>query len=148
MAGLVPFNRKKSDLLSTGFDDFHNMLDDFFSEGWPFKRSLAADTFKVDVREEEKEYIVEAEIPGVKKEDIQVSLDDGRLQISLNKEEKTEEKEKNYIHRERRYSSMKRCIHLDNADSQGVQANLEEGVLVVKVPKKETADKSVKIEIQ
>ncbi|KXG42684.1 hypothetical protein [Tepidibacillus decaturensis] len=60
MAGLVPFNRKKTDLLSTGFADFYNMLDDFFTDGWPVRRSLAGDTFKVDVQEDDKNYFVVA----------------------------------------------------------------------------------------
>ena len=68
MAGLIPFNRKKNDLLRSEFGDFGSMLDDFFSESFPFRRSLEADTFKVDVEDSEKEYIVHAELPGVKKE--------------------------------------------------------------------------------
>lgn len=50
MAGLVPFNRNKLSVRPTGgFEDFYNMLDDFFSDRWFPRRSLAADTFKVDV---------------------------------------------------------------------------------------------------
>lgn len=150
MAGLVPFNKKKADLLSTGFEDFHNMLDDFFTDGWPFRRSLAADTFKIDVREEEKEYVVEAEIPGAKKEEIDIALEDGRLSISINKEEKVEEKEKNYIHRERRYCSMQRNLLLADAvpSGEGIKATLNDGVLSIHVPKKEKAEQTAKIKIE
>ena len=147
MAGLVPFNRRKNDVLSTGFDDFQNMLDDFFTEGWPLRRNLAGDTFKIDVQDQDKEYIVEAELPGVQKNEVNVALEDGKLRITVNKEEKGEEKNKNYIHRERRYSSMQRNILLADADSDGIRAKLDNGVLTITVPKKVKPDNSVKIEI-
>ena len=67
MAGLVPFNRKITNTLSNGFEDFYNMLDDFFTDNLPTRRSLDRDTFKIDVEEKEKEYQVKAELPGVKK---------------------------------------------------------------------------------
>ena len=148
MSSLIPFNRKRADLFSPGFEDFHNMLDDFFSEGWPFRRSLAGDTFKVDVLDKEKEYLVEAELPGVHRDEINLSLDDGRLTISVSKEECSEEENKNYIHRERRYSSMSRNIFLANADAEDIKAKLEDGVLAVTIPKKEKPDNSIKIEIE
>ena len=148
MTGLVPFNRKRSDLLSTGFDDFQNMLDDFFTDGWPSRRSLAGDTFKIDVQEKEKEYIIEAEVPGVQKNEVDIAIEEGRLKIAINKVERTDEKNENYIHRERRYSSMQRNIMLADADSAGIKATLQDGVLSIKVPKKEKTDSSKKIEIE
>ena len=51
MTGLVPFNRKRNDLMNVGFDDFSNMLDDFFTGSWPTQRSLAGDTFKIDIQD-------------------------------------------------------------------------------------------------
>jgi len=76
-----------------------------------------------------------------------VALEDGKLRITVNKEEKGEEKNKNYIHRERRYSSMQRNILLADADSDGIRAKLDNGVLTITVPKKVKPDNSVKIEI-
>lgn len=148
MAGLIPFNRKKNDILSRDVDDLHSMLDDFFTEAWPMRRYLEADTFKVDVQEEDKEYIVHAEVPGVKKEEINLSLRDGRLGISISREEEKEEKKKNFIHRERRTSSMQRNIYLQEADEEGIKARLEDGVLKINIPKKESADTSRKIDIE
>lgn len=148
MKGLVPFNRKKNDLMNTGFDDFNSMLDDFFGDAWPARRSLQSDTFKVDVQEEDKEYIVQAELPGVKKEEVNLSLEDGRLRIAVQRDEEKEEKNKNYIHKERRYSSMERNIFLKEADSEGISAKLEDGVLKIQIPKSEHIDTSKKIEIE
>jgi HSP20 family protein len=148
MAGLVPFNRRRADVLSTGFDSFQNMLDDFFTDGWPFKRSLLGDTFKVDVQDNKTEYLIEAELPGTKKEEIQIALNDGRLTISVNKDETVEENDKNYIHRERRYTSMSRNIMLADADAASIKAKLDNGVLSVTVPKKTKPDNSVVIDIE
>ncbi|AEG59126.1 Hsp20/alpha crystallin family protein [Desulforamulus ruminis] len=148
MAGLVPFNKRENSLLSTGFEGFQNMLDDFFADAWPFTRSLAGDTFKIDVQENEKEYIVEAELPGVKKEEVDVSLNEGRLNITVSKKENVDKKYKNYIHRERRLSSMTRNIFLRDSDSEGIKAKLEEGLLTITVPKVVKPDNFVKITIE
>ena len=147
MAGLIPFNRKKNDLLRNEFGDFGSMLDDFFSESFPFRRSLEADTFKVDVEDREKEYIVHAELPGVKKEEVSLSLEDGRLRISVQRDEEKEEKDKNYIHRERRVCSMERNIFLQEAGEENIKAKLEHGVLKIEIPKKPHVDTSRRIEI-
>jgi len=148
MAGLVPFNRKKADLSTTGFEDFYNMLDDFFTDGWPVKRSLSGDTFKVDVSEDEKNYYVDADLPGINKEELNVSLDEGRLTISVKRNENTEEKKPNYIHRERRCCSMQRSIFLSEAEPAGIKAKLDNGELKITVPKKEKKDTSVSVDIE
>ncbi len=148
MAGLVPFNRRRPDIMSTGFDNFQNMLDDFFTDGWPFRRSLLGDTFKIDVQDNKTEYLIEAELPGVKKEDVHISLNEGRMNISVNSDETVEEKDKNYIHRERRYTSMSRNIMLGDADAAGIKAKLDNGVLCITVPKKTKPDSSVVIDIE
>lgn len=147
MAGLIPFNRKKKDLLRSDFGDFSSMLDDFFTDPFPFRRSLEADTFKVDVEDGEKEYIVHAELPGVKKEEVTLSLEDGRLRISVQRNEEKEEKDKNYIHRERRICSMERNIFLAEAGEENIKAKLEHGVLSIEIPKKPHVDTSRRIEI-
>ena len=74
MVGLVPFNKRNRSLSANSrFDDFYNVLDDFFSSDWPLKRSLAFDTFKVDVRDNGSEYLIDAEMPGIDKKDIKGS---------------------------------------------------------------------------
>ena len=148
MAGLIPFNRKRNDLMNIGFDDFSNMLDDFFTGSWPIRRSLAGDTFKIDIQDNDTEYTIEAELPGVKKEDVEITLNDGRLNISVKKEEVSENKSKKYIHRERKYAQMSRSILLADADDEGIKAKLEEGVLTIQVPKKQHEDTSKRIMIE
>ncbi len=148
MAGLVPFDKGRSNFMNVGIDGFHQMFDDFFTDGWPIRRMLAAETFRVDVQEDETNYFISAELPGVKKEEISVFMEEDRLHISATREEKTEESEKNYVHRERRSSSMRRSILITNADPSGIKAKLDDGILSLTVPKKDKADKSVKIEIE
>jgi len=148
MTGLIPFNRKRNDLMNVGFDDFSNMLDDFFTGSWPTQRSLAGDTFKLDIKDSEKEYTIEAELPGVKKENIEITLNEGRLNLSVKKEEVSEDENKNYIHRERKFTQMARSIMLVDANDDGIQAKLNEGVLTVIVPKKEKVDTTKRIMIE
>lgn len=148
MSGLVPFNRKRNDLMNAGFGDFQNMLDDFFSDAWPMRRSLASDTFKIDVQDMDDHYLVEAEMPGMNKEDIKISAHEGKLNISVEKNEENTENNGNYIHRERRFSSMSRNVFLGDMDDQGIRAKLDDGVLKIEIQKKIKQETSNYIEIE
>ncbi len=143
---LVPFNRKNS-IFNTNFDDVYNALDDFFNDGWRSNRLSGIGSFKIDIQEDENEYVVEAKLPGVKKEEIDIDLDEGRLNISVAREENVNEDKKNYVYRETKHSSMNRSIYLENAKSEGVKANLDNGVLYIHVPKQQKPSTSRKIEI-
>lgn len=144
MAGLVPFNRNGSIMRPRGFS---NMLDDFFSDAW-LPRTLGFDTFKIDVKEDEKAYFIDAELPGVKKEEINLALDDGKLSISVEREEKVDEEKENYVHRERRYGSYARSVYLADANPEGIDAKLEDGLLKVVVQKQDKGSGNKKIEIK
>ncbi len=148
MAGLVPFNRRDRSLVHTGFGDFYNMLDDFFGDSWMQGRTLLRDTFKIDVRDSDKEYIIEAELPGIKKEEIALDVVGGDLCISVKREEETGEEKENYIHKERRVTSMSRRVRMANSRPDQAKARLEEGVLSITVPKLEAACDSCRIEIE
>ena len=124
------------------------MLDDFFSDSWSPRRSLERDTFKINVQQNDGEYLVEAELSGVNKDEIDLDLNDGRLTISVKREEKINEEKKNYIHRESRYSSMSRSIYLADADAKGIKAKLDNGLLSITVPRQEKSVKADKIEIE
>lgn len=150
MSGLVPFNRKNRSLISRDFDefgDFYNMIDDFFNSNWMSKRNFMRDTFKVDVQEEADKYLVEAEMPGIDKKNINIEIDEGNLRVSAVTEENINEEKKNYIHRERRRSSMSRSIYLKDAKSEDIKASLENGVLKITVPKESRSNNSIKIDI-
>lgn len=149
MAGLVPFNKRNKEIsTNTNFGDFYNVLDDFFSNDWPLRRTLSHDTFKVDVEDNGREYRIEAEVPGIEKNEINVELNDGKLMISITRDENSESKKKNFIHRERRYSSMSRSIYLEDAKSDGITAKLENGLLKIIVPKVDKPNNSIKIDVE
>ena len=150
MPTLIPFNRKNNNLsrANTGFEDFYNMLDDFFSDGLMPARNLLRDTFKIDIEEKDNEFSVEAEMPGINRDEIDLSIDDDNFCISVNRTEETNKDRKNYIHRERRASSMSRRIRLSGAKLDEIKAKLEDGVLTVTVPKEIKSSASRKIDIE
>ena len=144
MAGLIPFNRRRNQLIPV---NPFNMMDDFFNDAWPLGRNLMNDTFKVDVRESDSAYTIEADMPGVRKEEINLSLDDNRLTISVVRNESVEEEKENYVHRERRSTSMQRSLYIADAGEEGIDANLNEGVLKIVIPKKSSTVRAKQIEI-
>ena len=135
MTGLIPFNRKNTNVANAGFDDFYNMFDNFFGDRWVQGRNVGNDLFRIDVKEKDNEYVVEAELPGIKKDEIDLNVDDKMLSISVNKTEKVDEEKENYIHRERRSASMSRSIRLMGANLADIKAKLDDGILTITVPK-------------
>lgn len=97
--------------------------------------------FKVDVTESDSAYSVVAEIPGARKEDIDVTVDRGTVMISAKVERQTEKKEGERVIRSERYSgSMQRMFTLDAAiDESKVDATYENGLLRLTLPKKEAS---------
>lgn len=148
MAGLVPFNRRNTSIFNTGFEDFYNMLDDFFNDNWSANRLDSKGSFKIDIQEDDKEYIVEARLPGVKKEEINIELNDDKLNISVKRDETINEEKKNYVYKESRYCSMSRSVYLADSKSDGVKAKLDNGILYITIPKQETIDTTKRIEIE
>ncbi len=148
MASLVPFNRNRGNLRTTGFDDFYNMLDNFFEDTYNPLRSLSRDTFKMDLQENENDYVIEAELPGISKDEVSIEMNENRLSIGLERKEEVNEEKKNYIHRERRCSSMQRCVYLKDAKADDIEAKLENGILTVKIPKDKEKAEVKKIDIK
>lgn len=120
----------------------------FFSNDWPFRRTLTHDTFKVDVEDNGIEYFIEAEVPGVDKKDINVELNDGKLMISITRDESNETKKKNFIHKESCFNSMSRSIYLEDSRPDGIKAKLENGLLKIVVPKEEKPNNSITIDVE
>lgn len=123
----------------TRFDPFNNM-EDFF-RGFalrPFLNEMeTASLIKVDVKENDKDYTVCAEIPGVNKEDIKVQVDGNRVSISTETKKEKEEKEGDrVICRECYQGSSYRSFTLDsNIDEAKVEAKYENGILELTLPK-------------
>lgn len=118
-------------------------LDRFFDNPWMGLRGETSEsgTFspRVDVREGEKEYEITAELPGVKKEDISVTLENGVLSIQAEtRHESKEEKEGRLIRQERRYGKFVRSFDLGPQVHEGdITASFDNGVLKLTAPKTE-----------
>lgn len=145
MANLTPFNGRNRGPTRGSYDDFYTMLDEFFNDTWIGRQR---NTFKVDVQETENEYLIEAELPGVKKDEINLDLSDGNLNISIQREEDVNQDDKNYIHRERRYCSMSRSIYLADANPEGIRAKLDHGLLKISVQRHPNKEHNKRIEIE
>ena len=147
MFGLTPFNRNVIRRTNEQ-NPLTDWIDDFFSDDFFPMRSLRHDAFKVDVKEENDAYLIEADMPGVKKEEVKLEFHDGYLNIGIEREEKKEDENKNYVHRERRLCSMHRSLYLGDLDSDKIEANLKDGILVVKAPKAVQVETKKQIEIK
>jgi HSP20 family protein len=102
----------------------------------------------VDISEDEKEYLIKAELPEVKKEDVKVSVQDGVLTISGERKSEKEEKNKKFHRMEWAYGSFERSFTLpEDADADKVAGDFKDGVLKVHVPKSEKA-KPKKIDVK
>ncbi|MBN1928233.1 MAG: Hsp20/alpha crystallin family protein [Chlorobiaceae bacterium] len=125
------------------------MFEDVFNERLtPFISSMGsmiAPTFKVDISEDEKAIYLSADIPGVKKEDVKVTIEDDVISICAERAQEEEEKKKNYHRVERSWGSLSRSFTIgENVDSDNISANYDNGVLKIVVPKKEPEEKKSK----
>jgi HSP20 family protein len=104
--------------------------------------------FPVDVRQEGDQTIIEAELPGVKKDDLNISIEGNVLTISAESKQEHEENESNFYMKERFQGKVSRSFRLpEEADTNKVDANLQNGVLTLRIPTKETA-KPKRIEVK
>lgn len=104
----------------------------------------------VDVREEADRYLVEAEMPGVTKEEVSIEVGEGLLEIGAKRAVAEEKKEDGYLRRERSSLHFFRRLGLpDDVDQDGITAKLEDGVLCVTLPKKVApTEKRTRVEVQ
>ena len=151
MFGLTPYNHRRQDGLEKRNDIFNlrSVLDEFFNESAFPAFFSSGSSMRADIRDTEKEYIIEAEIPGVRKEDIKLDLRDDVLTISVEHNEEINEERTNYVRKERKYGSFGRSFYVDNVNHEGVTAKYENGILTVNLPKNEgTVKNRHKIDIQ
>lgn len=150
MFGLTPYNRKNEEQLrKNGILSFRNAFDDFFNEPLLSTFFETRHPIRADIRETEKEYIVEAEMPGANKEDIKLDLRNDTLTIAVEHNEQVNEEKENYLRKERRFGSYSRSFYVENVKNEDVTAKYDNGVLTIKLPKTEDRSKDKhKIEIQ
>lgn len=104
----------------------------------------------VDVSEDDKEYLVKAELPELKKEDVKINVENSTLTISGERRAEKEEKGKRYHRIERSYGSfLRRFTMPEGVDSSKVAAEFKDGLLLIHLPKDEKAKpKSIEVKVQ
>ncbi|MDO9169029.1 MAG: Hsp20/alpha crystallin family protein [Methylobacter sp.] len=136
------------------FDEFDNLFDDFLSRKWPRLLDWNVPTLpeisipKVDVLDHDNEIEVQAALPGVKKENLEVSINNQTITIrSSTKEEKKEEEKGKYFRREISHGEFQRTLSLpNNVDGDKAKASFKDGILKVTIPKTEKSKrKSIEI---
>ena len=145
---LVPYVRRNNSL--SAFDPFRE-LDEleraFFGDG----RSTKMTAFSTDIKDNGDSYTLEADLPGVKKEDIKLDLTDNVLTINAERHSEYEEKDKkgNYVRCERSYGSYQRSFDTTGIDTDNIEAEFVDGVLKLTLPKvKEVKPESRRLEIK
>ncbi|WP_291522159.1 Hsp20/alpha crystallin family protein [Acidithiobacillus sp.] len=135
-------------------------IDDMFDRyiramGWPSNRGQELMTTgdwspRVDISETANEFVIKAEIPEVKKEDVKVSVDNGVLTIQGERKQEKEEKGKKFHRVERYYGSFVRSFTLpDNVDETKIKATFKDGMLNLQVPKSaETKHKAIEVKVE
>jgi HSP20 family protein len=132
-------------------DEMNRLFDDFFG-GTPARTEWAEGVWSptIDVSETKDKVMVEADLPGLKKEDVKISVQDDSLIIKGEKRQEKEEKEADYHRVERSYGSFFRSIPLPTpVKKEKVKANYKDGVLKITMPKsEEVKPKEIPISIQ
>ena len=128
-----------------GEDLFDEMMDfpfedDFFGKRNPLYGKKAKNMMKTDVKEHETGYEVDIDLPGFKKDEVNVELENGYLTISASKglDKDEEDKKGKYIRKERYAGSMSRSFYVgDGITEDDIKAKYENGILKLSIPKKE-----------
>ncbi|GAA3602855.1 Hsp20/alpha crystallin family protein [Flavivirga amylovorans] len=129
---------------NVNFPSLSNWLDDIFNRDLP---SVFTSNFntgitlpKVNIKETADSFMVEMAVPGLKKSDFHLDLDNHVLSIFTEKNEENEHKEENYTRREFGYSSFRRTFTLpESVNDEKINANYKDGILSILLPKKEEA---------
>lgn len=132
------------------FKAMEDLFDRYTKSGdWPGKANqevMATGDWapRVDISETDSAFLIKAEIPEVKKEDVTVTVDSGVLAIRGERKQEKEEKDKKYHRIERHYGTFMRSFTLpDNVDEHRIEANFKDGMLSLRIPK--TAEAKAKV---
>ena len=131
MFELIPFDRHSRNM--TSFDPFQ-MLDEMDRRFFTGAPTVSA--FRTDVVDTGDAFRLESELPGFKKEDIKIDIENDCLTISAERSADNKEGKENYIKRERFYGSFSRSFDVSGINVDGIEAAYNDGVLSVTLPKK------------
>ncbi len=130
---------------------FPSLSRDWFTDFNTRFNQLPSFSPDLNISSDDKEYMITLEAAGLGEQDLDINLTDRRLTIKGNKQEETENKDKDFYRIERRYGSFQRVLALpDDADSEKITASMKNGLLTIRVPRNEklidSQSKSIKIE--
>ncbi len=130
---LISKNNKRNEVYKEDFDDFFKPL-------FNFNRNMMS--MKTDIQECKDKYLVEVDLPGLDKKDIDLNIEDGYLNICVNKSEDLSEKDKkgNYIRRERHFGSQCRSFYIGEVKEDNIKATYNKGILSICIPKKDITE--------
>lgn len=145
MFELTPFERRRHHLVNYNpFQELEEMERSFFRDNnW--------NAFQTDIQDTGKAYVLETDLPGFNKEDIQIDLDDNCLTIRAERHAEVEQKHEksNYVRRERSYGAFQRSFDITGVKADEIKAEYNNGVLKLTMPKKEdTSSPSRRLEIE
>lgn len=139
---LIRYSQPSTDVFGKRFSD---IMDEFFNDAVANRR----DTFapQIDISENEKQYLIDVTLPGMKKEDINLDLEKGRLTISGERKFENEENNKTFHRVESHYGSFTRSFQLpDDVQDDSINANYKDGILNISIDKsEEKMKKQIKI---
>lgn len=144
MLRLMP-TRKNTELIKSE-DIFDRFFDEFFSPLESMHSNF--NSFKVDVREDDEGYMIEADLPGFNKQDLSITYENNYLTISAKKDEIVEEKKAQFIRRERQFGEFRRTFYIENIDIEQVNAKFDNGILEIKINKVHSPSPRKNIEIK
>lgn len=137
---IMPWRSRQASPISSLQSEMNRMFEDFFNQpfGVPLQRvrTQAAVVPALDIREDENSIVVTAELPGIDRKDIEISVQDDMLEIRGQKSEEHKNEQENYYMVERSYGSFGRRITLPcEVDSEQAEATMNNGVLTLHLPK-------------
>jgi HSP20 family protein len=133
---------QKSETIKDLRSKFNEVFDDLFENSFFSHKSEGFLKPKINLSEDEKAYFLEAELAGVKKEDINVSYANGVLTLKASKKKTSEEKEKNFHRMESYYGTFNRSLELPNIKEDAIEAEFEDGILKVRLEKERPSQPS------
>ncbi len=144
---ITPYYRRRNYL--TPPDMFKGFFkDEFFRPFFSEDYMKNAGSITIDIRDEAERYVVEAEVPGYKKDEIELDIHEGVLTIKAHRESEESIEKENYVYRERSRGSVCRSFTLDNIKEDEISAEHKDGLLTISLPKAEThKDTDRKIDI-
>lgn len=135
-------------LMGTGIS---RLLDEFFRDFDQVGFDITPSFGRTDIYEKDRNLVFETELPGMKKEEIEIKVEDDKLVVSGETKRNEEVREENYFRIGRRYGRFQRCFPLpaDRVEKGGIRARFKDGILKVRVPLKESIkEKGKPIEIK